>query len=83
METVGKPHTGTLVLQTIVAMVLALITYVIVATLAGAFFYFMNAALTVIRPGIIQFFAAIVGSIAGMIVAKIACEAVLKNDVSP
>ncbi|ESY89081.1 hypothetical protein X739_01360 [Mesorhizobium sp. LNHC220B00] len=66
-------------LQTIVAMVLALVVYLVVATVAGMGIFLIQYMLTVIRPGIIQFFAVLFGSVVGMTAAKAACDAVLRG----
>jgi hypothetical protein len=75
----AKPDKGTLALQSAVAMVLALVVYVVIASLASMAIYFVQSFMTVIRPGLIQFMAIIAGSFVGMMAAKSACDAVLKG----
>ncbi|PBB98372.1 hypothetical protein [Mesorhizobium sp. WSM3862] len=70
---------GSLLLQTVVAMVLALVVYLIVATIAGMIIYFTQTLLTVVRPGIIEFFAVTIGSFVGMMAARRACDTVLRS----
>jgi hypothetical protein len=79
MEVEEAQGRGTLTLQTTVAMVLALIVYVVVAVLAGTLFYLIQTGFTVIRPGITQFFSVIIGSAIGMMAARKACDKVLRN----
>ncbi len=70
---------GPLALQTSVAMVLALVVYLVVATVTGVLIFLIQWSMTVIRPGIIQFFAATTGSVAGMAAAKGGCDSVLRG----
>lgn len=70
---------GSLALQTAVAMVLALVVYLVVATVAAVLIFRVQSFMTVIRPEIIQFFAAIIGSVIGITAAKAACDTVLRG----
>ncbi|PBB36765.1 hypothetical protein [Mesorhizobium sp. WSM3868] len=70
---------GSLLLQTLVAMVLAFVVYMVVATIACMVIYFSQTLLTVVRPGIIAFFAMVIGSVIGMIAARKACDTVLRG----
>ncbi|TRC91141.1 hypothetical protein FJV80_04260 [Mesorhizobium sp. WSM4310] len=70
---------GSLLLQTLVAMVLAFVVYMVVATVAGMAIYFVQTLLTVVRPGIIAFFAMVIGSVIGMTAARKACDTVLRG----
>lgn len=78
MSSIRSGWTGTLALQTVVAVILALAVYIVVATVAGMFIFYANTYLTFIRPPVLEFFALIAGAIVGMIAAKAACDAVLK-----
>jgi len=69
---------GTLVLQTIVAMVLAVLTYAVVSFLVGGLLTLFNMVFTVLRLGIIEFMAVIAGSAAGVLAARAACDNVLR-----
>jgi hypothetical protein len=70
---------GTFILQTVVAIVLAILVFAVVSTLAAGILYITERVLTVMRPGIIAFFALIVGSWVGMQLARVACDAVLRG----
>lgn len=74
-----KQVNGIDLLKTIGACFLAPIMWIIGAMLGGLFFTITNSILTVIRPEIIQFFAAVIGTFAGIYVARISCDRWLKG----
>lgn len=71
--------TGTLIMQTIVAAILALVVYFIVSTLAAMAIYYLQVLFTIIRPGILMFMAVVIGSFVGMNAARWSCDAILRD----
>lgn len=75
-----KPQaTGTDLLKTVAACILAPLTAAVAAAVAGVLWYLMNAAFTVIRPEIIGFIAASIGALVGMYAARAACDKLLSG----
>ena len=70
---------GTDLLRTIGACILAPIATLIGAALAGGLWFLLNFAFTVIRPEVLGFIAAIIGGVAGMYAARFACDSWLKG----
>lgn len=70
---------GVDLLKTVGACFLAPIVWLIGAMLGGGIYAIVNSIFTVIRPGIIQFFAVIIGTWVGMYAARVACDSWLKG----
>ncbi|MGB7126606.1 MAG: hypothetical protein WBD42_07255 [Methylovirgula sp.] len=70
---------GAFALQTIVAMVLALIAYTIVCAIVFVACFIIYRVLSIIRPEIIEIMGAVIGSVVGMYAARLACDATLRD----
>lgn len=66
-------------LHTAGAMVLAPVVWILVAFVVGAILSIWNKLMTVMRPEIIDFFAALVSAAVGMWAAQAVCEKLIKN----
>ncbi len=66
--------TGTFLRQTVLALILAPVTWTIVAFLVGAFIAFTQRISTFIRPEDIDFYTAIMAGIFGVLAARAACD---------
>lgn len=77
----GTSATGTSFWQTVLAMVLAPVVWTIAAFVVGFIIALTQRLFTVIRPEIIDFFAAIMAGIAGVIAARAACDKLFENYV--
>lgn len=70
---------GALALQTAVAMVLALVVYVIASILTSTAMFFFERLMSDIRPEIIAFSTVITGSVIGVYAARSACDMTLRS----
>jgi uncharacterized membrane protein YhaH (DUF805 family) len=70
---------GTFALQTTAAVALALIVYIVVATIVAMAYFFFNVFMTTNSTGYIQVVASIVGSVAGIWAAKEVCDRVFRD----
>lgn len=70
--------TGPLIGGTIAASIVAVVVLTVVSGVVGLLASFFYSIFTVIRPGIIEFFALIIGSIAGVAAARASCDAIFK-----
>ena len=79
VDQIAAPHKGAHIGGTIVAMIVAPVVLIVVAAVVGGLLALFNGLMTVIRPEIIGFGAAIFGGIAGCYAARAACDAILKS----
>ncbi|GAO39229.1 hypothetical protein SCH01S_28_00880 [Sphingomonas changbaiensis NBRC 104936] len=70
----AQQATGAGLLKTLAACLLAPIALIVVAMLWGGVNAILMNIFTVIRPGIIGFFSVLIGTVAGMFAARIACD---------
>lgn len=75
----SKTSSGAHIGGTVLAFFITPIVLSLVAIVVGFLWAFLNTATTVVRPGIIGFFAAITGGVAGTYAARISCDSVLKS----
>lgn len=68
METAASQRAS--VLQTIGAIPLAVVVWMVVSVVATAVWYFLNVFFTVVRPEIIGFFANAIGGFMGVVAAR-------------
>lgn len=65
---------GEIIIKTAAASIAAPIICVVVSAVAGALFAVAQTLLTVMRPGIIGFFAVIIGTVAGVAASRGFCD---------
>ena len=74
-ESVSK---GLMFWRTVGAMVLASMTWTVVAMMVGFLLSVWNRLITVVRPEVIDFFAAITAAIVGVVAARAVCNKILR-----
>lgn len=70
-------------LQTLGAVIVAPLAWTATALVAGGVFSVLNRIFTVVRPEIIDFFAAMFAAVIGMVAARASCDKLFKRYSRP
>lgn len=79
MTTKSSQVDGVSVGGTVIALIMAPVVLTIVAAVTGFVWFFLNRIFTVVRPEILGVIGASIGAVAGVMTARMACDATLKS----